>query len=385
MNDFTYQNPVERLDEFIDKMARGIMPMVDEITMKEIELRMHELAMEVADDEDNEEEVERLKNDVKTIKEKARETTRKATRKDIIIFTLTEEQKAQLMEDVSSSYVRKEMSEYNIPADKITEDSEKALLQKRVAKIRRCYYHADEWIAAMKTLLDVVEYESKSYPWMSKKEYYQAFWNGTIKLNVLVPILFMDYHTPIKDPELLGSIFRGETIVEKTPEIDRSNRVKLKDDVAVPMEVTIYTKAEIDAMKQLASAGYDTPVNMILKDTRKSIYDRFLPLSKNKKNTAKGQVVNLLREVKRAKKFNGVEMVPYTANDIVHIIHKHNPDKLNTTINTAMDRFLASLQSNKTVKIDTSFNANDVLVNAEAAAKEAAIIANIKSISGQTK
>jgi hypothetical protein len=195
----------------------------------------------------------------------------------------------------------------------------------------------------------------------------------------------MDYHTPIKDPVVLASIFKGETIVEEKHEIDTSNKVRVKDDKAVWMESFEYSDAEVNAMQQLASQGYDTPVNHILKDTRKSLYDRFLPVSKRNTMKFKGKVHELLKEYKRFKKFEGLDMVPYKPSDIITYIHKQNAGKLNASISTATTKFLSMLSDKQEIKIDTSFKANDVLVNAEAAMKEAEIMANIKSINKNTK
>ena len=386
MSEYEYQNSDEVLNEYIDKLARGIMPMVDELTWKEIELKMHELASQSAEDAEDEEEIAKLMEDTKVLREKAQETKRKATRKDVAYFTLTDEQKKQLREDMSASYVRSSPSSYNTPDEKINEDKERMALQKRASRIRRCYYHADEWIAAMQTILDIIDYDSRNYPWMTKHEYYESFWKGTIKLNVIVPMLFMDYHTPIKDPVVLASIFKGETIVEEKHGIDTSNKVRVKDDKAVWMDAFEYSNAEVNAMQQLASQGYDTPVNHILKDTHKSLYDRFLPVSKrNGALKFKGKINELLKEYKRFNKFDGLDMVPYKPSDIVTYIHKQNEGKLNASISTATTKFLSMLSDKQEIKIDTSFKANDVLINAEGAIKEAEIMANIKSIGGNTK
>ena len=62
MSDYKYENPVDRLDDFIDKMSRGIMPQVDDLTFKEIEIRMRELASTIdedADEDDDNEEAEK--------------------------------------------------------------------------------------------------------------------------------------------------------------------------------------------------------------------------------------------------------------------------------------------------------------------------------------
>ena len=63
---YEYQVPLEVLDAHIDKLTRGILPMVDDITMKEIEIRMHELTADLADELDDDENVANLIHDTET-------------------------------------------------------------------------------------------------------------------------------------------------------------------------------------------------------------------------------------------------------------------------------------------------------------------------------
>ena len=144
MSEYKYENPVDRLDDFIDKMSRGIMPQVDDLTFKEIEIRMRELASSIDEDAD-EEDLETIVNDATQLRQKAKESKRKAAREDVAYFTLTEEQSKKLREEMSSSWVRSAVSDYNIPEDKLNEDKELNILIKRKSKLRRCYYHADDW------------------------------------------------------------------------------------------------------------------------------------------------------------------------------------------------------------------------------------------------
>ena len=84
-------------------------------------------------------------------------------------------------------------------------------------------------------------------------------------------------------------------------------------------------------------------------------------------------------------KFDGTKMVPYKTSDIINYIHKQNEGKLNHTLTTATTKFLTALSSKPEFKFDTSFNTNEVLVNADAAMKEAQIMAAIKVASNGTK
>lgn len=384
MSDYQYTVPTDQLDDYIDKMTRGIMPMVDDVTYKEIEIRMHELASEISDyDEEDEEVVETLKQDVKEIQARVKDNKRKASRTDIAIFTLNDEQKATLRRQMSSSFVRKEPSLYNTDEETEKVNKEYQTLRKRASKIRRCYYHADEWINAVKTLLALVEYDKRNYPWYSDEEYYKAFWTGTIKLDVICPILYLDYHTPIKDPELLVGIFNGEISIEEEPSYDLSKRVKSKDDTVVKVAGgEPFTNAEIDYMTDMASRGYVTPINILLKNQHKSLYDRFMPTSKTRVDASRVQ--SYLSYVNEGMKVKDHRFEPYSENDIIGYIHAVNNGTLNTALNSNTSKFLAALGTVQETKVDLGFKTSDTLVNAEAAIREASIMANIKSLNGMT-
>ena len=380
---YEYTVPTDVLDDYIDKMTRGVMPMVDDITFKEIELRMHELASEVEDlDEDEEAALDALKSDVKDIQARVKENKRKATRRDVAIFTLTEEQKATLRKQMSSSFVRMKPSSYNVDEATDKANREYQILRKRASKIRRCYYHADDWINAVKTLLELVKYDKRNYPWLSEEEYYKAFWSGEIKLDVICPILYLDYHTPIKDPVTLVGIFNGEITIEDEPAYDVSARPKLKDDTITMVPVTAYTDAESDYMQELSSKGYDTPINVIFKESHSSLYERFMPVSKKKVDPTRVQ--SYLSYISGSSKIKDKKFEPYEMNDIISYIHHINNDNLNTALNTNATKWLSQMGSTQEIKVDYGFKTSDQLVNAEAAIREASIIANIKSLGRTT-
>ena len=385
MSNYQYQNPLDVLDDYIDKLTRGIMPAaIDEITEKEIEIRMRELAAEVEDiDDADDEEINALISDAKELKAKVQETKRKATRKDIAIFTLSEETKAKIREEMSSSYVRKKPSVYNTDERTEKDNKEYMILKKRASKIRRCYYHPEDWKAAVDTLLDIVKYDRKNYPWLTEDAYYQAFWNGNIKLNCICPILYIDYHTPIKDPLTLLGIYKGEITIEEEPTFDPSERVKLKDDTISMVKVHNYTEAETDYMQDLASRGFDTPMNIIFKDSHKDLYARFMPSTKKSVNPER--LRNYLSYLQMGSQVKDHDFKPFEEADIISYIHAMNHGTLNTALNSATTKWLTAISSPvQKTQLDIGIKSTDVVVNAEAAMREAAIMANIKSLSSMT-
>ena len=71
-------------------------------------------------------------------------------------------------------------------------------------------------------------------------------------------------------------------------------------------------------------------------------------------------------------------------NDIISYIHHINNDNLNTALNTNATKWLSQMGSTQEIKVDYGFKTSDQLVNAEAAIREASIIANIKSLGRTT-
>ena len=230
--------------------------------------------------------------------------------------------------------------------------------------------------------MELVEYDKRNYPWLSDSEYYKAFWSGQIKLDVICPILYLDYHTPLKDPITLVGIYSGEVTIEEKPAYDETKRVRLKDDTITMVPVVSITEAESDYIQNLASRGIDTPMNILLNNTHKSLYDRFMPTSKTKVDPVRVQ--NYLSYIANGSKVKNKKFEPYETNDIISYIYSINNNELNTALNTNTTRWLSEISATQETKVDYGFKSSDQLVNAEAAMREASIITNIKSLSNLT-
>ena len=86
MGNYEYVNDVQYLDQLAEKMANGIFPAVDEFTLNEVEIRMRELASDVIDMddlEDDEDFNEIMEKHSEIIRGHIEDQKRKATTHDV--------------------------------------------------------------------------------------------------------------------------------------------------------------------------------------------------------------------------------------------------------------------------------------------------------------
>ncbi len=386
MGKYEYVNDVQYLDQLAEKMAKGIFPAVDEFTLNEVEIRMRELASDVIDMddlEDDEDFNEIMEKHSEIIRGHIEDQKRKATTHDVAVFELTDEQKKQILDDCRSSYVRPEPSDYNSFNKGV--DKEKELLDKRVAGLRNCYYNAPDYINAVNTYMECVKYSLKhDYPWLSESEAVRMFNNGEIQINVQLPKLYLNYNTMITDPEILKGIWTGEIsiISDKDNEISRKNYVKDKDAEGVVIDYDVVTGLEYQAMSDMASQGYDTPCNTVM-NSASSIYSRFIPESKRKYDPV--EVKNFFRDLKEDTKITIMnEEKPIGVNEVISYVQKDNNNDLNQMLSTNMDKFMVAISKPTNNYSECAYTErlqqHKQEVNAKAAKVEADIMAAIKSV-----
>ena len=76
---------------------------------------------------------------------------------------------------------------------------------------------------------------------------------------------------------------------------------------------------------------------------------------------------------------------PFEEADIIGYIHAMNHGTLNTALNSATTKWLTAISSPvQKTQLYIGIKSTDVVLNAEAAMREAAIMANIKSLSSMT-
>lgn len=288
MDEIQYTYPKEILDGYIESMQRGIIPMISEDVMREVKLRMAELKAEITGDD---EDFDILKLDIEKQKEAIKRQIeidrRKASTKDVLIIKLSDEDKHKLRMEMSSSYVRTDPdSRYNIPDDQLYKNEEYASIYNKLAKIQPRYYNPEDWINAVHTITEAINFSLKNdYPWMSKEEALKEFNSGKIHFTwgQGLPKLLLDYTHEVKDPELLKGILNGSVKViernkdNKTKEF-RELRVRNHNSRGIPYDYRTLTKWEVDYMDEAHKNGWMTPIDGMY-NLRPNSYSWSLPSS----------------------------------------------------------------------------------------------------------
>lgn len=275
-----YNYPVEQLDALIEQIANGITPMMSPALKAEVQLRYQELQHEGFDDEDDDDyrtAVQKHQDAMKAIEDKRR----RSHSRNILIIDLTEEELRQLEDDMDTCYIRSDPnSVYNLSDEDISSDAERRRIYKQLQSIGKIYYHQEDYRNAINIIKEAIEYSLRNdYPWLSYEEACEQFRQGKIKFTFMqLPLLYIDYHTQITDPNLLAGIVKGDvTLIDKDQQPEKKKRKK--DVKGVKMETSIIGPAEHAEYVRLHQAGYNTPISPILQSCS-TIYNRYvMPLS----------------------------------------------------------------------------------------------------------
>lgn len=344
-----YNYPIEELDRLVSMIYdEGITPMMTPDLASEVELRYQELQHgEYDEDDEDNEEYRTAKEKHDEAMKRMEENKRKSHSRNIMILDLTEEEKAEIEDDISMSYIRNDPnSAYNMSAEDISSDETKRRIYKQLQSLGKVYYHQKDYQNAMKIIMEAIEYSLRNdYPWMSYAEACEQFKAGKIRYTFAqLPLLFIDYNTQITDPALLSGIVNGDiTLVDKDKEPVKKKKVKSKP---VDMDYSVIGPAEHMRMVQLHQAGYNTDISTILKSCS-TIYNRYvIPTSytwNQQQNQSSAPTVDWTQpgagetyfNAKYGKKSN-------TIGEVVALLNEDNDRKLNHVIGTSMRDFLVN-------------------------------------------
>lgn len=274
--DAKYSYSTEELDEILRKMEKGITPLIPEDMMKEVELRRKELQMFSGDEDDEDieeylDEVEKHKKLVKYLNEQKH----KATKREAYVYTMTPEQLKEIEEDMSISFVRENPnSPYNKPSFDAEMSDEKREVLIKLSKLRNCYYNQKDYQDAINTIRKAIEISLKTdYPWLSVEQAIEKFRKGEIVYSYgALPKIYLNYITPVTDPETAKKIASGEiTLVDKR---EHTRIKKKKSKNFIRMMVPTITEDEIENERRYFDMGYDTPCSTIFKGSINA-YGRF--------------------------------------------------------------------------------------------------------------
>lgn len=351
-NNNKYVYPVEELDKIIDQMSKGITPMMSDQMQLEVKLRYKELQNELFDGDDEDIDTEDIKRHNEMMKQHLEEQRRKATKNDVVIIKLSEEQQKQIREDMEVSIVRPNPnSMYNMSDDELYSSEERKVIQQKLSRIKNCYYNQIDYVNAIKILKEAIEYSlANDYPWLSKEEAIKQFNEGKIKFTYCnIPKLYINYQTQITDKDVLKGIVTGEIELVDRDEKPQKKKVN-KDSEEVAYDYNIIGSTDYENMLKMHVKGYDTPISTIIK-AKSTIYNRYsLPtnnrfsLNGNNKND-EPMLFDWTQEDAGRKYFNLKHGKQYTVNDMIRDVNQDNDKALNNVLNINASEFMRSLKT----------------------------------------
>ena len=351
-NNNKYVYPVEELDKIIDQMSKGITPMMSDQMQLEVKLRYKELQNELFDGDDEDIDTEDIKRHNEMMKQHLEEQRRKATKNDVVIIKLSEEQQKQIREDMEVSIVRPNPnSMYNLSDDELYSSEERKVIQQKLSRIKNCYYNQIDYVNAIKILKEAIEYSlANDYPWLSKEEAIKQFNEGKIKFTYCnIPKLYINYQTQITDKDVLKGIVTGEIELVDRDEKPQKKKVN-KDSEEVAYDYNIIGTTDYENMLKMHVKGYDTPISTIIK-AKSTIYNRYsLPtnnrfsLNGNNKND-EPMLFDWTQDDAGRKYFNLKHGKQYTVNDMIRDVNQDNDKALNNVLNINASEFMRSLKT----------------------------------------
>lgn len=295
-NIFKYKYKTSDLDAVIEKRRKGIVPLIPEDMEAEVELREREIALtirdEFGDDDISEEETMELVKKHNALLEAQIEKERRNTHADeFITLDISEEEKQQMEELCSVSYVRVlPGSVYHMADEEIYDSKERKEIVDRLKKVGNMYYNPDDWRNAMQILIDAWKY-SYDHDYPGIPEQLKA---NRIHLNRQMPKLMLNYTTIVNDPKMLMGILNGEIKCMDKDEASSAlyKHVRPKDSEVKGVRFSeiggrVLSKVENDYETYLARMGDNNSIMLHANKIRSTIYDRFsidLLTGKAKKN-----------------------------------------------------------------------------------------------------
>lgn len=388
-----YMYSVEELDSIIDKMNRGITPMMNDQMALEVKLRYKELQNELFDsDEEDIDDVD-VKAHQEMMKKHIEQKKREATKKDVILIKLTEDQKNEIKENMEISIVRKNPnSQYNLSDEELYSSGEKKEIYRKLAKLKNCYYNQIEYTNAIKIITEAIEFSlTHDYPWLTKSEAYKQFNEGKIKFSYCnLPKLYVNYSTQITDPEILKGVISGEVTL-KSRETNKPKKSKSKEHNAVSFDYNVITETEYKNMLIDHQRGYDTPVSAILK-SKSSIFNRlsipgnntFIIGDKNSNNEKEPVLFDWSREGAGEEYYKMINHISSNSNDIIEFVNTKNDKMLNQVVKINAREFLQSMKNIQVTDNGYSYKqkedilSNSLKVNEKAAMIEQGILQAIR-------
>lgn len=352
-----YMYPVDELDSIIEQMMNGIEPMIDDTMMAEVKLRWAERNKEEFGTEDEEElSAEALREHNEIMKKSIAADRRKASRNDVIILKISDEQKAKIKEDMEVSIVRPDPNDpYNISNDEMYNNENRKMILEKLKSIRNCYYNQQDYVNAFNIIQEAIDvslgkYGDGDYPWMSYEEALKEFNAGHIKFTFCqIPKLYINHSTQITDREILKGVITGDIVLrDKHDDIKPKVKNKPYKPVTLPYEVT--GAEEYMRMAAAHQAGYDTPMSTAIRHKNSVFNPTSIPFgnrftNNNVVNDNGPMLFDWMKDGSGEEYFNLTRGRKISSTDIIRFVDSQNDGMLNSVLTTNAQEFLRSMKT----------------------------------------
>jgi 5S rRNA maturation endonuclease (ribonuclease M5) len=401
-DEIRYVYPVDELDKIIEQMMDGITPMIDDTMLAEVKLRWAERQKEefgIEDEEELDPETMRQHNEI--MKKKISDDRRKASRNDVIILTISDEQKAKIREEMSVSIVRPDPNDaYNIPNDQLCNTEARKQIYEKLKGIRNCYYNQTDYVNAFKIIQEAIDvslgkYGDGDYPWLTYEEALKEFNAGRIKFSwCTIPKLYINHSTQITDREILKGVITGDVVLRDKRD-DEKPKIKKQPYKPVALDYDVTGAEEYQRMLAAHNAGYDTPMSTVIRHKNTVYNPSAIPFGNRfARNNVLGDnnepiLYDWTKEGAGEEFFNLTRGRKPQSTDIIRFVDQQNDGMLNSVMTRNAQDFLKSMKvgSNISGGYDyslpnfaqpTTTQANPNNYNEDAARVEAELLSSIR-------
>lgn len=348
-NGYVYTYSIEELDEIIGKMNKGIRVIMTPELEEDLKLRLVQLQEEMLDEDDVEEFKEQHSE---LLKKKLEQKKRQATKKDVIVIQLSDEQKKQLEEDMSVSIVRRNPElGYHKRDEELFDSKERREIYQKLSSVQKCYYNQADYVNAVNIIMDAVRYSlAHDYPWMSMEEAIDEFNKGHIRFEYCqLPKLYINWTTTIDDPMTLKGIINGTITMINSDDDNKKKKKVVHPKEGAMYDVDVTGVNEWNQLYAMHQKGYDTPISPIIKAST-GTFSRFSLPDTNWFYTRKEQQqrepleFDWMQEGAGSSYFDMVHGITYTTADLMDDIAEANNNNLRQSFQGEIDSFLSDLK-----------------------------------------
>ena len=241
---------------------------------------------------------------------------------------------------------------YHKSDEEIYDSKERKEIFHKLSKLQKSYYSSAEWIEAMKTIIEAIEFSlNHDYPWLNHKQAIEMFNEGRIKFTFCqIPNLWTSWTHMITDPKTLKGVLSGDIVIEsfndKNAHAKKRKRQKPEERDGIDYNYEIMSDEEFKYYRDMNRAGYATPIDTVL-NALKGTFSRFsLPESNYffksndvSKNENKPIGFDWSEEGAGEKYYDMIHGKKKTFEDVIDLVAKENNNMLRPSFRSDMMHF----------------------------------------------